>query len=265
MSVLEELRKKAEEKKAVERQQEQNLDYLEQIYTLELLPKMQFLYDNLNETIEYLNFLEEPLLIKNYGSRFPQFGRLLQKEYKMNTDGRIGRANYDRLMQINISFSCEGPGDFSYSVAKNFSNKEKEFLTEKRLTFTTESINSTLQRFTIKRKIPVTFSIKVDYEQSKLDVIIDNYENLESFSKSFSPEELNEEFLDSLLSYFIRKDNRFVKPEITEHHKIIIQNHIEPYQQQQRELLAELAKEKAEQQKQKTKSPLFSLKKLFKK
>lgn len=260
MSVLDELRKKAEEKKAAEQQQAVNHERLEHTYVTKLLPKMQYLYDNLNETIDYLNFLEEPLLIKEYGTRFPQFGRLMQKDYKINTDGRIGKANYDRLMQININFMCEAPGEFTYSVLKSSSEKEKDFLNERGLSFTTAPVDNNRQRFTIKRRIPVSFSIKVDYDNSKLQVIINNHENLQFFSKNFTHEQLDDEFLDSLLSYFIRKDNRFVQTELSDDHKTIIQHHVTSYQQRHNELLKEVAKEKKTNEKAQRS---FSLKGIF--
>ena len=259
MNVLDELRKKAEQKKAQEQQQAVNNDELEWVYVTELLPKMQYLYNNLNESIEYLNFLEEPLVVKNYSSRYPQFGKLLQKNYKINTDGRLGNASYERIMQINISFFCEGPGEFSYSLLKKLSYKETEFLNERGLIFKSSQLNDTMQTFTVKRKVPVRFSIKVDYELSKLMVAIENYENLESFNKSFTAEQLDEDFLDSLLSYFLRRDNRFIQPDINEDYKALIQSHLVPFQEQQQDLLKEALNEAREKEDNKR----FSFKKIF--
>ena len=107
MSVLDELRKKADEKKSAEQQEALANEQLEEIYQAKILPKMQFIFDSFQETIEYLNFLKEPVEVRNYCSKYPQFGNLFQSNYRINTDGRIGLADYNRLMQINIGFFCE--------------------------------------------------------------------------------------------------------------------------------------------------------------
>jgi hypothetical protein len=216
MGVLDELRKKADEKKAAEQQEAKTNERLEAIYQAKILPKMQFMFDNFQEAIDYLNFLEEPVQVKNYCTKYPQFGTLSQSNYKINTDGRIGLTDYNRLMQINVSFFCEAKGEFSYRLeAEPLAEKEVQFLQSKKLLFDWKhhapvgGVPYTM--FTIQRKIPVAFRVEVDFQQSMLKVFIKNHENLQSFAKSFSPEQLDNDFLDSLLSYFLRKDNRFAK------------------------------------------------------
>lgn len=218
MSVLDELRKKADEKKAAEQRQAIQQDLLEQVYQAQILPKMQLIFDNFKETIDYLNFLNEPIRVNNYCEKFPQFGELAHSNYKINTDGRIGLANYDRLMQVNVNFLCEGKGDFSYRLeSEPLIEKEIEYLQIKRLVFDWKRITPVngvaAAQFTIQRKVPVAFRVEVDYPHSKLKVSIKNHENLESFSKSYSIDELDDKFVDRLLSYFLRKDREFVKTE----------------------------------------------------
>jgi hypothetical protein len=216
MSVLDELRKKADEKKAAEQQEASANERLEEIYQAKILPKMQFIFDSFQEAIEYLNFLKEPVEVKNYCSKYPQFGSLYQSNYRINTDGRIGLADYNHLMQINVSFFCEAKGEFNYRVeSEPLIDKEIQFLQAKKLSFDwkhhTPIGSAPCTVFTVQRKVPVAFRIEVDYKQSLLKVFIKNHENLQSFSKSFTPEELDDDFIDALLCYFLRKDKRFVK------------------------------------------------------
>ncbi|MBL7005158.1 MAG: hypothetical protein ISR69_14160 [Gammaproteobacteria bacterium] len=251
MSVLDELRKKADEKKAAELQEELHSEQLEKTYQSALLPKMQLLYDTFNETINHLNFLEDPIAVKNYCTRYPQFGNLLQKNYKINTDGRIGLANYNRLMEINLSFVCEAKGDFTYPLVSTYLiEKEVAFLQDKKLNFDwkhlTPKDGKAYANFTIKRRIPVSFRIEVDYNHSKLKVTIQNHENLESYAKDFSPEQLDDNFLDILLSYFLRKDTRLLVKlgEISAEHKTAIKaavhNNFAHYQQEQATLIGKI-------------------------
>lgn len=245
MSILDELRQKADQKKAEQLQQVSTRRNLEGVYKSVLLPKMQYFFDGLHETVKHLNFLEELILINNYSSRYPQFGELSQKNYKINTDGYSGFADYNRLMQINVSFFCEAEGDFTYSLqSKRLIESEVAFLHARRLAFTWKNQSAATSvesaSFTLQRKIPVSFKIKIDYNLSTLKVTINNHENLEFFSKSFSPEELDDDLLDALISYLIRRDNRLVRLDISDMHKAVIQSNLASYQQEQADLLAKI-------------------------
>lgn len=245
MSILDELRQKAEQKKAEQLQQESSQQQLERLYRSALLPKMQYFYDCLNETVKHLNFLEEPILISNYSSRYPQFGELSQLNYKINTDGYSGLADYNRLMQINVSFFCEAEGEFSYALqSKRLIEAEVAFLHSRRLAFTWKNQSTVMgiesAGFTVQRKIPVNFKIEVDYNLSKLKVTINNHENLECFSKSFLPEQLDDDLLDAVIGYLMRRDNRLIRLDISDAHKTVIQSHLASQQQEQAELLAKI-------------------------
>lgn len=245
MSILDELRQKADQKKAEQLQQESTRQNLESVYQSTLLPKMQYFYDSLNETVKHLNFLEEPIPVNNYSSRYPQFGELSQQNYKINTDGYSGLADYDRLMQINVSFVCEAEGGFTYSLeSKRQIEAEIAFLHARRLAFTWKNQSTVAgvesAGFTIQRKVPVSFKIEIDYPLSKLKVTINNHENLEFFSKSFSPEQIDDDLLDAIISYLMRRDNRLIRLDISDSHKTAIQNNLASYQQEQADLLAKI-------------------------
>lgn len=251
MSALDELRRKADEKKAAELQEKLISEQLEESYQSKLLPKMQLFYDALNETIKHLSFLEEPIIAKNYSNRYPQFGNLLQKNYKINTDGRSGLASYDRLMEINLSFVCEGKGDFIYPVtSKYLIEKEVSFLQANRLNFDWKFLmpkdGKACANFIVKRNVPVRFRIEVLYELSQLRLTIQNHQNLETYSKDFPPEQLDDNFLDALLNYFLRKDSRLLVKlgELSAEHKTAIKTAVHKnfsdFQQEQAQLLEKI-------------------------
>lgn len=231
MSILDELRQKADAKKKAQYQLEIRSTQLENTYQDVILPKMQFLFDNLSEMVKYLNFLEEPLPVRHYSPIYPQFGTLFQKNYKINTDGRMGMADYQRLMQINVSFTCEAENNFSYVVSPQAAiDKEYSFLFERGLQFQQKHLRVQDQAlFIVERKIPVRFQILVDYAASTLRVAIFNHENFQTFHKTVLAEQLDDQFLDAFLSYFMRRDKRFISPEITEEEKTAILDHIAPY------------------------------------
>ncbi|POZ53731.1 hypothetical protein [Methylovulum psychrotolerans] len=230
MNILDELRQKAEEKKRALHEHKTQEAQHEKTYQKILLPKMQFLFDSFQELIEYLNFLEEPVLVPHYSPKYPHFGTLFQRNYKINTDGRMGMADYNRLMQINVRFLCEAEGSFSYTLnGKSLIDKEHAFLFDRGLRFQQKNRGMDGALFIVERKIPVHFRIMVDYKKAVLKVGIFNHENFQVFQKTFMPEQLDDCFLDTLLGYFMRRDNRFIHPDISAQDRAAILDYIAPF------------------------------------
>jgi len=57
-------------------------------------------------------------------------------------------------------------------------------------------------------------------------VTINNHENLEFFFKHYLPEQLDDDLLDVLVSYLMRRDNRLIRLDISDAHKTTIQNQL---------------------------------------
>lgn len=104
MGILDELRKEANEKK--QRQESRKIARQQQdaAYLTRVLPAMQNIFNYLQETLEYLRVVDEVVEIPNYSDRYPQLGRLYQCDYKINTDGFSGLADFNRMMQINFQY-----------------------------------------------------------------------------------------------------------------------------------------------------------------
>jgi hypothetical protein len=64
MGLLDDLKKKTEEKKATEEQAALSQQELEQRYQDEIHPQMLDIYKYFNELIEHLNFLEQPSIAR---------------------------------------------------------------------------------------------------------------------------------------------------------------------------------------------------------
>ncbi|OQK16903.1 hypothetical protein AU255_03090 [Methyloprofundus sedimenti] len=221
MSILDQLRKEADEKKNSE-QQQVDLEQLQaQRYKTEILPKMQEIFKYMQELVKYLNYLDVPVQVKEYSSRYPQLGSLMQKDYRISTDSFGGLADIDKLKHINITFYCEGEGTFEYVVrSKTDIEKEIAFLHSKRLSNKTHRVpghkNEDILKFLVLRKIPVRLRFEVDYEKSLIKVIINNYSQFSIYTESWQAEAIDHDFLDAVTRYLLRKDSEFIKPDITD-------------------------------------------------
>lgn len=221
MGVLDQLRKEVDQKRFSEQQEVGQKQQGETIYKQQILPKMQELFKYLQELVEHLNYLEIPVQVEGYSSRFPQLGTLVQKDYKISTDDYGGLADINRLMQINVSFYCVGAGEFQYIVqGKAAIEKEIAYLHSKHLATKNQKIpginNEAAARFIVKRLVPVRLRFEVDYDSSLIKVIINNHLNFYTYTESWQAADINNDFLDVVARYLLRKDSEFIKPEISE-------------------------------------------------
>jgi hypothetical protein len=250
MGVLEQLRQEANQKKSAEQQEVDLVQQREQLYQTQILPKMQEVLKYLQELVEHLNYLEVPIQVENYSAKYPKLGALAQKHYKINTDGYGGFVALDKLQHINMTFYCEGTGELQHMVhGKAAIEQEVAFLHNKRLTSkinrTAKNINGEeAANFSILRKIPVRVRFVVDYEQSRIKLLINNYEDFSVFAKSYAAEDINSEFLDELARYLLRQDNNFIKLEITDEYRENLRKKLQTIKQvEQHELALKEAEE----------------------
>ncbi|TXL12909.1 hypothetical protein BMR05_13835 [Methylococcaceae bacterium HT4] len=175
----------------------------------------------MQELVKYLNYLEVPVQVEDYSTRYPELGSLKQKDYKVSTDGFGGLADIDKLRHINITFYCEGAGVLEYVVrGKTDIEREISFLHFKRLTSKTLRIPGHKKhdalKFLVDRKIPVRLRFEVDYENSLIKVIINNYSQFSIFTELWKAEEIDHDFLDMVTRYLLRQDSEFIKPEMSD-------------------------------------------------
>jgi hypothetical protein len=259
MGVLDQLRNERISKEKHESVAADVQQHLEGEYKAKILPKMQKIYQDLKEVVEHLSYLEKAIEITDYCQRFPQMGTLSQTDYKINTDGYGGLADFNRIMQVNVLFNCIGAGSFSYEVeGRSKIEQEIAFLNSKNLPLKwNQFINSRgveAAAFNITRKVPVRFKFEVDYNESKIRLLIHNHENFNVYKKNFEPEAVTDSLLDEVIRFMLRQDSDFIQLDINNQDKQRIQRKAEEEQQQRAKWLEEIkieeAKEKEEEEKQ---------------
>jgi hypothetical protein len=245
MGVLDQLRYEVSSKQENEASVASVQQQLEREYQATILPKMQKTFLFLKEIVEHLNYLEKAVEIEDYSRDYPQIGNLTQTNYKINTDGYGGFADFNRITQINVTFICQGSGEFTYSLeGKVRIEQEVSFLHARNVPFTWNqyvcSKGIDAATFTITRKIPVRFKFEVDYDNSKIKLLINNHENFNVYSKTFAPEAINELLLDEVIRFMLRQDSDFIRLDITSQDKQRIQKKAEEEQLQRAKWLEEI-------------------------
>lgn len=246
MGILDELKQEASEKQRQQVTQTNLEQQREARYREAILPAMQKAFLFMQELVQHLSFLEHAIVVEHYSTQYPQFGTLTQQDYKLYTDDHGGFADFERLMQITVRFFCTGHGSFHYELeSQGRIEREVSFLSSRHLSFdwVLSGGNSAMQRarFTVMRKIPVRFKFEVDYARSMIHLMIHNHENLNAYKKTFSPEQVNDELLDEIARFMLRRDSHFICLDISPDHKQRIKHFVQQKHQEELAFLAHLA------------------------
>lgn len=151
----------------------------------------------------------------------------MQKDYRISTDGFGGLADIDKLKHINITFYCVGEGEFEYAVrGKADIENEIAFVHAKRLTTRTKRIpghkDEGVLKFVMLRKVPVRLRFEADYEKLLIKVVINNYAHFAIYTESWRVEAIDQDFLDCVTRYLLRKDSEFIRPDITHDERLAL-------------------------------------------
>jgi len=216
MGILDELRDKSTKKQADDSAHINQEQLAAKNYKQDILPRMQLAFKYFKEITEHVNFLDQAIEVVNYSNKYQRLGKLKQVDYKINTDEYGGFVNHDEIMHINISFLCVGDGEISFKKeGKGLIESEVAFLHKKNIPFSWKYIDmvkgSSVARFNINKRIPVKFRFEVDYPKSKINLLINNHLNFDSYKQVFEPGEVNQELLDEIASYMLRKDYDFIR------------------------------------------------------
>jgi len=143
-----------------------------------------------------------------------------------------------------MRFYCRGDGAFSYTLeGKSRIEREISFLASCKLPFDWQMIGRQMgmqtASFSVTRKIPVRFKFEVDYDQSKIRLLIQNHENFIKYNKLFNLEDVDGELLDQVARYMLRKDDDFYRLEISNDHREAIRQLAEHAKREKSVLLAD--------------------------
>ena len=233
MGIIDDLREEVRQKQMGHQEDTVLQEQLEHNYQILILPKMQQLFSYFKELIDYLSILETPIEIAQYSNRYPLLGELYQQNYRLSTDKHGGIADFEKLTEIFLRYTCLGPGEdeFSHHVGHKIeADQEKDFLSSHNILFNYDrnlgQSKDGAVTFRITRKIPVLFKFSVDYHKSCIILKIQNHENFEQRTQIIKPDQIDEVYLDKLARYILRKDHDFLRMDIDDASKEKIRERI---------------------------------------
>lgn len=211
MGLLDELKKAAEAKQNLDEAEQKRLAALEARSRETVLPKMAQIYGFLSDLIKQLDIIQPdtrvayPLL--GYGS----MENLHQKDYKLKADSR------ENMTHVSLNFACVGDKKIQFDVEDQLHvERQKEYLNDHHLSFYSRDYRDdrhtiTHSSFTVESKIPVSFDFRLAEDLSTIGLTIRNFEGLGKHRYTLDPDMINDDYLDELGKYLLRRNNDFLK------------------------------------------------------
>jgi len=251
MGLLDDLKHKANQKKAEEKAEKEKWQKLERYYQDEIHPRMGALYRFLNQMVEHINYLDTDIV-----AHFPigtAYGPhpLSQRNYKLNIDSAKKTRN------ITLLFTCH----LEQKLIIELEGKEKvdaytELLDSYNIKYQrkdskSEDYELIGSRFVVEGPINTSVSFIGDVEQSAVNLLIKNFEKPGINKQVLRPEQLDEGFMDRLGKYLLRESDDYLSLSISDdvrqdlRQRVIEENALREEELREMEARAELEKQNA--------------------
>lgn len=218
MNLLDELKKQAEAKQSREQIDKQHQAELEARSRDEVLPKLAQLYSYLNELLKQVEILQADVRadynLKGYGN----LTGLRQENYELRTDSR------ENMNNLSLGYYCVGDdgGELKFEVeTQQQVEQQKDYFKQHDLAYISrdyrdERHNITHALFSFEPRIRVTFDFQLAKDLATIMLTVRNYEGLGTNRYQLEPSRVDDDFLDELGKYILRRENSFLKLDISE-------------------------------------------------
>ena len=262
MSLLDDLKKEAEERLATDTAEQEQLRR-EAAYRESLRPAMLRILNYLAELTDQLKLLETDVR-QDY--TLPGIGlakNLLQGGYVVNADST------ENTKTIRLRFNCTDEREREFAVKpKDKADETRDFLESQVMRYAEWPIRDPVQgviglNFQLAVKVDVNFIFKADLDQMAITLIIANFSNFKVEKSVVQPERVDDAWLDNLGNYLLRRRKNLYELEITDNDKAAIRDKLEQAQRQREKEMQEALQREQEELEEARKNSLIGKLKSF--
>lgn len=219
MGLLDQLREESSSAKSTEQKEKQRQEELQKSYDSNVTPKLEQIWAFLKELEQHLNYLKPEVYADYEVAGFGTFKNLNQAYYKMEK----GRKNI--LKRIPFRYSCDSNDTLQLSIEGNrklaaiieeLDRIGLKYQCKKQRDADNEVFAGEIE---VQASVPVSITFEGIVETASIQIIVKNYDSLTTSKTFLNPEHIDDEFLDQLGRYILRKENNFMKKELSEEEK----------------------------------------------
>jgi hypothetical protein len=214
VGLLDDLKREADKAREARDAEEARRLERERIYRSAIVPGLASIYRYLMEIIEHL---KEVKWIVNAVYDIPGLGVIdtfRQEDYRIFID------SHETPKKINFFCTCNVPEERKYQVSTDKIEDARQFLTVNNIIFSDWPLRSgggqiTTMVVQAKLRIRVGLLVEADIDSSRIRVLSHNLEGLAHREYFFGPSAIDEDWLDDLGHYLLRKKPFLGKQEMT--------------------------------------------------
>jgi hypothetical protein len=248
MGFLDELKQEAEAIKAGEARQQDEAQSLDHVFQTSLKPAMKRILDYFNQVVEQLNVVSPEARVSYEIEGVCRLDGLQQSEYKISVE------NPEEPRSFTLSYTCSREGKVRFEKqGKRAAEFHRNYMRSHGLDFNYKMGVDGCGVFVLQPWVPVSFTFEADVQNKMIRLRIRNMHTLGAVNYSFSPDKIDDTWLEELAKRVVRRPNRFdelVGNAMPEEARRRLQRELEQIRMQRaRELLDRAQEEAAERKK----------------
>ena len=264
MSILDELKQQAEQLRQAQ-EQDTETARREALYQEKLKPGLKAILNYLEELTEQLKAVN-PAIHHDY--TLPGLGLLKglrQRNYTLKADTK------DQTKVVRLKFNCVADKEQTFAVTPQSQAIEtRSFLESQKMRYTEWPIRDNSQQivvnnFQLQASIEIYITFQADLEMGAIKMATTNFKDFVIDRSTVLPQRINDQWLDHLGHYILRKNENLYCLEIDESSKESIRMRLEAEKRaRQEDLQRAIKREKLEREEKERTSLLGKLKNLRK-
>ena len=206
MSLLDDLKKKAQEKNTLQSQDLSQTLQKNELNWHKLAPKLYIVMNYFKEVAEALNAVEpEETFSFNITKNFA-LKNLKKRNFRILKDKEsTGRT-------FSFRYDLTSPGEQRAAVNNDtMAERLRGILMEEKIDFSQVPESQTRIVFIIKPKVTTAFTYTADVENGTINLTIKSYDGIMSQTIRYKPENISDELLDETVKFILGRENRFME------------------------------------------------------
>ncbi|MDH5445366.1 MAG: hypothetical protein OEY52_07400 [Gammaproteobacteria bacterium] len=227
MSLLDELKKQAQAKQSRDQVDKQRQAELEARSRDEVLPKLVQIYSYLNDLIKQIEIIKPDVKVNYNLKGYGNLTHLLQDGYELRADSR------DNMTNLILGFYCHSDKKVKFQVeTRQQVEQQKDYFRQHEIAYSSRDFRDerheiTHAQFSFEPRIRVTMEFQLASDLATIMLIVRNYDGLGINRYQLEPARIDEDFLDELGKYILRRENEFLKLDISEDFRENIRQRLE--------------------------------------
>ncbi|WP_054775050.1 hypothetical protein, partial [Methylogaea oryzae] len=223
--ILGDLKKQADQARLAKEAEAARLAKLEEIYRNELCPRLLAIHGYLFDLVEQLKSLEWSVETEYEFPGIGKVGGLAQENYRVHID------SMDHPKRVVLTFTCRAQEERRYAVeTAKADDTHKFFISQqiKHLDWPSRTVAGQVKEtiFQARLQVQVAIICQADIAKSKIVVGVTNMEGISTQRHEYKYTEIDEDWLDRLGNYILRKLDTIGKVYMTEAERQALREHL---------------------------------------